>query len=295
MRHPNETAPFLGPDQQVVAGSIAEANDVRLGGLEQWVMIRGENLANPMLVVLHGGPGLSDTAFFRYHTPDLEKSFTMVYWDQRGAGRSYRSTISPSSLTVAQLLADLDELVDLLRERFGKDKVVILGHSWGSALGALYTARFPEKVAVYRIVPELQKLAVGDVLPIKAKGSAGFAVLLLDSPRAFVLGDPSLLPGRTRDPHAPCATWAFVLEPLGSTTRLHVRVRAEYEPTPIAALLRPLVFALHELMERKQLRTLKQRVEAHSSLAPALASSHGGGGTAVPRREEREEHEGRRL
>jgi len=117
-----------------------------------------------------------------------------------------------------------------------------------------------------RIVPELQKLAVGDILPIKAKGSDGFAVLLLDPPRALVLGDPSLLPGRTRsDPHAARATWAFALEPQGpAATRLRVRVRAEYERSLAASLLRPLVVALHEVMERKQLRTLKERVEAQS-------------------------------
>ena len=69
-------------------------------------------------------------------------------------------------------------------------------------------------------------------------------------------------------PHAPRATWAFLLEPLGAgATRLHVRVRAEYEPSLTAALLRPVVSALHAVMERKQLRTLKQRVEAPASSA----------------------------
>jgi hypothetical protein len=118
-----------------------------------------------------------------------------------------------------------------------------------------------------RIIPELQALAVGDVLPIKAQGSEGFAVLLLDAPRALVLGDPALLPGRAaRDPHAPCATWAFALEPLSTAaTRLHVRVRADYERSLAASLLRPIVSALHEVMERKQLRTLKQRIEAQAS------------------------------
>jgi pimeloyl-ACP methyl ester carboxylesterase len=65
--------------------------------------------------VLHGGPGFSDTAFLRYHTPELEKSFTLVYWDQRGTGRSYRPTIPRSSMTVARFIADLDELVDFVR------------------------------------------------------------------------------------------------------------------------------------------------------------------------------------
>src|SRR5215471_7157154 len=149
MKRAGTTPPFCRPDGEVIAGSIAESGYVRLGGLEQWVMIRGENVANPVLVVLHGGPGFSDTAFVRYHTPELEKSFTVVYWDQRGTGRSYRSTIPRSSMTVAQFIADLDELVDFVRARLVKDKVALLGHSWGSALGVLYVARFAEKVSVY--------------------------------------------------------------------------------------------------------------------------------------------------
>jgi pimeloyl-ACP methyl ester carboxylesterase len=118
-----------------------------------------------------------------------------------------------------------------------------------------------------RIVPELQSIAVGDVLPIKAKGPEGFTVLVVDRPRALVVGDASLLPGRgTSDTPAARATWAFVLEPVGTAgTRLRVRVRAEYEPSLLASLLRPLLGALHEVMERKQLRTLKQRVESDAA------------------------------
>jgi proline iminopeptidase len=114
-----------------------------------------------------------------------------------------------------------------------------------------------------RIIPEWQRLAVGDVLPIKATGSDGMTVLLLDPPRALVLGDPSVLPGRPRSGRGvPRATWAFSLQPLGAAvTHLVVRVRAEYEPGLGATLLRHLIGAAHEVMQRKQLRTLKERVE----------------------------------
>lgn len=157
-----ETPPFRGQDGKVVPRSVAEAGYVRLGGLDQWVLIRGEDVDNPLLVVLHGGPGFSDTAFLRFHTPELERTFTVVYWDQRGAGRSYRAGIARSSMTVAQLVADLDELVDHVRRRFGKTKVALLGHSWGSVLGVLYAARFPEKVAVYVGVAQIGDAAKGE-------------------------------------------------------------------------------------------------------------------------------------
>lgn len=115
-----------------------------------------------------------------------------------------------------------------------------------------------------RIIPALQRLAVGDVLPVKPEGEDGFAVLVLEPPRALVLGDPSLLPRRPRpEGRAPRATWAFSLEPIGdAATHLVVRVRAEYDPSLMVSLLRPVVSGVHELMERKQLRTLKRRAEA---------------------------------
>jgi len=133
----------------VTATGIAEEGYRRLGGVDQWVMIRGEDLANPPLICLHGGPGFSETWLLRYFNAVLEKSFTVVYWDQRGAGKSFHPNIAKSSMTVEQFIADLDQLVDIVRARLRQGKVVIFGHSWGSALGVLYAARFPEKVSAY--------------------------------------------------------------------------------------------------------------------------------------------------
>jgi pimeloyl-ACP methyl ester carboxylesterase len=146
MRH---TPPFLTSSGQIMSGSISEIGYLRLGGIDQFVMIRGENLANPILIILHGGPGLSDTPFLRKFNSSLEKSYTIVYWDQRGVGRSFKKGIPISSMTVEQFISDLDELVDLVCKRTGKNKVAIFGHSWGSALGVLYSVRFPKKVLVY--------------------------------------------------------------------------------------------------------------------------------------------------
>jgi pimeloyl-ACP methyl ester carboxylesterase len=149
MRHRGRTPPFRGPRGEVVSGSVAEVAYRPLGGLDQWVMIRGESVANPALIMLHGGPGLSETSLFRYFNAPLEKSFTVVYWDQRGAGKSFRRDIPRSSMTVERLVADLDELVDAVCERLGKTGVALFGHSWGSVLGPLYAARFPDKVEAY--------------------------------------------------------------------------------------------------------------------------------------------------
>ena len=149
MKHLGRTRPFRGPNGEVMPGSIAEVAYLRLGGLDQWVMIRGESIANPLLILLHGGPGFSETHFFRHFNAPLEKAFTVVYWDQRGSGKSFDGKIARSSMTVERFVTDLDELVQAVCRRVGKERVTIFGHSWGSVLGVLYAARFPEKVAAY--------------------------------------------------------------------------------------------------------------------------------------------------
>lgn len=116
-----------------------------------------------------------------------------------------------------------------------------------------------------RIVPELQSLAVGDVLPALPNTPGGFAVLRLAEPRLLVLGDPSLLPDGERPSAAPPwkTTWAFVLEPIGSTaTRLTVRARAAGAPDLKLSLIVPALGLAHEVMERRQLSNLRRRVEA---------------------------------
>lgn len=149
MKHIGKTRPFRGPDGNVLLKSVAEVRYFRLGGVDQWVMMRGENIDNPPLIVLHGGPGMSEMGFFRHCNASLERHFTVVHWDQRGTGKSFDRTIPKSSMTLDRFIADLDELVDIVRRRLGKTEVAILGHSWGSVLGPIYAARFPEKVSIY--------------------------------------------------------------------------------------------------------------------------------------------------
>ncbi len=120
------------------------------------------------------------------------------------------------------------------------------------------------------IIPELEHVAVGEIIPARPAGRDGFAVLRVQRPYALVIGSPSLLPGGGPAPEKtppPWRTsWAFVLEPVGGhATRLLVRARADYEPSATMAVLRTIMSPLHEVMERAQLRHLKRRIE---TLAP---------------------------
>lgn len=167
--------PLRTAARNIVPGSIAEVGFCRLGGVDQWVMIRGANLANPPLIHLHGGPGFSETRLFRHFNSALEKRFTVVYWDQRGAGKSFDRTIPKSSMTVEQSLADLDELVDMVCALAGQAKVVLHGHSWGSALGVLYASRRPQRVAAY--------VGTGQIGDWPAAESASYAYALAEAQR----------------------------------------------------------------------------------------------------------------
>jgi len=128
---------------------------VLLGGLEQEVLIRGARMDNPLLLILHGGPGFAEMPLFTTYNGELEQHFLVAHWDQRGAGRSYAADIPAESMTLRQFVADAVELVDWLIERFGQEKVFLLGHSWGSLLGATVAAERPEKFHAYVGVGQL--------------------------------------------------------------------------------------------------------------------------------------------
>lgn len=175
MRHRGRTPPFRTSAGEVLPGSIAELGYRHLGGIDQWVMIRGVSVDNPPLIHLHGGPGFSETRLFRHFNSPLEEHFTVVYWDQRGAGKSFARNIGASSMTVEQFIADLDELVDQVCTRVRQDRVTIFGHSWGSVLGVLYAERYPHKVAAY--------VGSGQIGNWPAAESASYAFALAEAQR----------------------------------------------------------------------------------------------------------------
>ena len=124
--------------------SIAELQKVIIGNSEQWVLIRSENIDNPILLFVHGGPGTSQLTLIRNNTRPIEKYFTVVNWDQRGAGKSYQAIRDKSRMTIDQFVSDLNELAEYLAKRFGKTKIILVGHSWGSAIGILAVSKRPE-------------------------------------------------------------------------------------------------------------------------------------------------------
>jgi pimeloyl-ACP methyl ester carboxylesterase len=123
---------------------IAELRPVDLGGYPQWLLIRGQDVSKPLLLFLHGGPGESNMWLAHYTMQELEKSFVCVNWDQRGTGRSFRPGPPAETMTIDRFVQDTIALIELLRSRFGQQKVLLLGHSWGSVLAMKVAAARPD-------------------------------------------------------------------------------------------------------------------------------------------------------
>lgn len=128
---------------------ISEINYLKINNSKQFVLIRGEDKSNPVLLFLHGGPGASETALFRKYNGELEKYFTVVYWDQRGAGKSFNKSISKQEIKVSTYLNDIDSLVNYLKSRFNVEKIFLVGHSWGTRLGLMSIQKNPENYIGY--------------------------------------------------------------------------------------------------------------------------------------------------
>lgn len=156
------TEDFRDSDGLVIPNSIATMEMATIGGISQSIWFRGIDMRNPAMILLHGGPGASESALFRHYNAALEQHFLVVYWEQRGTGRSYHSDIPSESMTIVQFVRDLDEVVELVRSRFGKRKVVLLGHSWGTVLGTIYVWSYPEKVATYVGVAQVANGPMGE-------------------------------------------------------------------------------------------------------------------------------------
>jgi proline iminopeptidase len=141
---PARTPPIIGADGAVVPDSLAELRTVRLNGRDQTIMVRAQRTDRPVLLYLSGGPGQSDLPYTRVLLEDLTRDFVLVGWDQRGTGKSYASLEPTSSLTLEGAVQDAIALTTYLRQRFGEEKIYLLGESWGSTLAVLAAQRRPE-------------------------------------------------------------------------------------------------------------------------------------------------------
>ncbi|GAA3914573.1 alpha/beta fold hydrolase [Luteimonas lutimaris] len=131
---------------------VERLEKVHIGGIDQWVSIRGNDRRNPVLLMLHGGPGWVSMPTSWYFQRGWEEYFTVVQWDQRGAGKTYvendPAAVAPT-MTRERMVEDTVEVVAWLRREFGKDRIFVLGQSWGSYLGLELAQRKPQWLHAY--------------------------------------------------------------------------------------------------------------------------------------------------
>lgn len=140
---------FKDGNGNVVENSVSKLQKLTLGGIEQWITIRGKHKDLPILLFFHGGPGSPQTGAQRKYNAELEKHFLVVNWDQRGAGKSYSPHIPAETMNFQQLLSDAHELVTYLNETYQKDKIFLMGHSFGAVLGILFAQQYPKLIHAY--------------------------------------------------------------------------------------------------------------------------------------------------
>ena len=134
---------------KILPNSIASIEQVEINDTRQWIVMRGEDKDNPILLWLDGGPGGTEIGFTRYYLSELEKSFVFVNWDQRGTGKSFYAVKDKTDLKVEDFVEDIIELTEYLRSRFNQEKIYLVGHSWGSIIGIMAIDRRPDLFHAY--------------------------------------------------------------------------------------------------------------------------------------------------
>ena len=139
-------------DRIVAPGGVQETYKLRIGGIDQWVYARGQDRANPVILFVHGGPASPMSASMWMFQRPLEEYFTVVHYDQRGAGRTFLETDPDSiadTLTIERYVDDAIELAERVRERYAKRKLILVGHSWGTVVGMKAALKRPELFHAY--------------------------------------------------------------------------------------------------------------------------------------------------
>lgn len=148
--------------------AIDDKFKLELGGVKQAIRIRSCDSALPVLLFLHGGPGVCDRQWVLHEQEPLAQICTLVCWDQRGAGLSWSGDLNDGDMSVGRLVDDAHELAVYLKQRFQKRAIYIVGHAWGSLLGVLFARKYPQDVAGYIGMGQFVSGAEGELMAYKS-------------------------------------------------------------------------------------------------------------------------------
>lgn len=140
---------FIDEEGNILENSIAERCFAEINGAKLGMIIKGQDTSNPILLFVHGGPGMPEYFLTKDYPTGLEEYFTVAWWDQRGAGLSYSSDINKEDMTIEQFVEDTIAVTNFLREKFGQEKIYLMGHSWGSFIAIEAAQKAPELYEAY--------------------------------------------------------------------------------------------------------------------------------------------------
>ncbi|MHB1155039.1 MAG: alpha/beta fold hydrolase [Eubacteriales bacterium] len=178
---------------------IDEELTLNIGGIKQYINIRGRDKNNPIILFLHGGPGSPMTPLIHVYQSGLEDSYTVVNWDQRNSGKTYylnNPTVQYETLFIDVFVKDIHEIVLYLTERFNQDKIIVMGYSWGTIIGSKFVYKYPEITKAYVGIGQCVNTGKGDKIAVqealnKAKQSQNTDdVKLLENISGYLLGQP---------------------------------------------------------------------------------------------------------
>jgi pimeloyl-ACP methyl ester carboxylesterase len=193
--YPGKPKPFVDQNGSPLTGSISEKIFLDINGVQQGMFIKSKDQTNPVLLYLHGG--MPDYFLTEPYPTGLEDYFTVVWWEQRGSGISYGADIPPETMTLEQMISDTLEVTNYLRQRFGKQKIYLMGHSGGTFIGIQAAARGPELYHAYIGVAQMsyqlksEKLAYDYMLQqFKTNGNTNMVRKLDAAPVTMTGGVP---------------------------------------------------------------------------------------------------------
>lgn len=192
---PGKPKPFLDANGKLLVNSISEKIYININGVKQGMFIKGKDRTKPVLLYLHGG--MPDYFLTQKYPPGFEKYFIVVWWEQRGAGMSYHTDIEPESITLEQCVSDVITITNYLRQRFGREKIYLMGHSGGTFTGIQAAAKAPQLYNAYIGVAQSsyqlksEKLAYDYMLRcFKEKGNKKMVKNLQAAPVSMTTGIP---------------------------------------------------------------------------------------------------------
>jgi pimeloyl-ACP methyl ester carboxylesterase len=167
---------FAETRQLITKDAVDDVGLVPIGGIQQWVSVRGRHRDNPVLLWIHAGPGFTMSPVSYFYMRDWEEYFTVAQWDQRGAGKTYLANdpaqVRPT-MSITRMVDDAEEVAAHLRKTYGKRRIILMAHSFGTIVGLRLAQRHPDWFYAY--------VGTGQFIDFQASEAAGFAATLADA------------------------------------------------------------------------------------------------------------------